>query len=231
MKNPDVKKMFETIATGYDFQNRFLSLRVDTWWRKKMVENIQERNGGRVLDVATGTAEIALEIAKQRPALQVVGVDFSPGMLRVGMNKIAKRGIGDKIQLLTGDATKLPLKGSRFDAVTIAFGIRNIQEKEATLREFYAGLNPGGQLIIMEFGLPTTPVLGGLYRFYFNKILPWLGDTVSRTGYAYSYLANSVHKFPTNEEFIVMIGKAGFQEVTLKKLTFGIALLFLAKKL
>jgi demethylmenaquinone methyltransferase/2-methoxy-6-polyprenyl-1,4-benzoquinol methylase len=231
MKNPDVKRMFETIATGYDFQNRFLSMRVDTWWRKKMVENIQECKNGLVLDVATGTAEIALEIAKQRPALQVVGVDFSPGMLGVGRKKIAQRRHEDAIHLFAGDATQLPFKGSRFDAVTIAFGIRNIKEKEAALREFYAGLNTGGQLIIMEFGFPTAPVLGGLYRFYFNKILPWLGDTVSRTGYAYSYLARSVHAFPTNEEFMAMIEEAGFQEVTLKRLTFGIALLFLAKKI
>jgi len=231
MKNPDIKKMFETIASGYDFQNRFLSLRVDTWWRKKMVENIQERNRGLVLDVATGTAEIALEIVRQKPTLDVVGVDFSPGMLTVGRKKIAKRRLAEKIQLLAGDATKLPFKESRFDVVTIAFGIRNIKEKEATLREFHAGLNPGGQLIIMEFGLPTAPVLGGWYRFYFNKILPWLGDTISRTGYAYSYLAQSVHEFPTNEEFMAMIEKAGFQEVTLKKLTFGIALLFMARKI
>ena len=231
MKNPDIKKMFETIASGYDFQNRFLSLRVDTWWRKKMVENIQERRGGLVLDVATGTAEIALEIAKRRPALQVVGVDFSPGMLKFGMKKIKQREVEDSIQLVTGDATQLPFRQSQFDVVTIAFGIRNIKEREATLGEFHAGLKPGGQLIIMEFGLPTTPVIGSLYRFYFNKILPWLGDTVSRTGYAYSYLSNSVHEFPANEEFIAMIEKAGFQEVSLKKLTFGIALLFMAKKL
>ena len=231
MKNPDIKKMFETIAGGYDFQNRFLSLRVDTWWRKKMVENIQEHNTGLVLDVATGTAEIALEIAKQRPTLKVVGVDFSPGMLKFGMKKIKQRGVEDRIQLVTGDATQLPFRPSQFGVVTIAFGIRNIKEREATLGEFYAGLNPGGQLIIMEFGFPTTPLIGPLYRFYFNKILPWLGDTVSRTGYAYSYLSNSVHEFPTNEEVIGMIEKAGFQDVTLRKLTFGIALLFMAKKI
>ena len=230
MKNPDIKKMFETIAGGYDFQNRFLSLRVDTWWRKRMVENIQQRNGGVVLDVATGTAEIALEIARTRPGLKVVGLDFSPGMLRVGMKKIAQRRFGDTIRLLVGDATKLPFHSSRFDVVTIAFGIRNIKEKETTLREFYEGLNSGGQLIIMEFGLPATPVLRGLYRFYFNKILPRLGDTISGTGYAYSYLAHSVHAVPGHEEFVGMIEKAGFEDVTVKKLTWGIALLFLARK-
>jgi len=230
MKSPDIKRMFETIASDYDFQNGFLSLGVDTWWRKKMVANIKENSAGLVLDVATGTAEIALEIAKQRPNLRIVGVDFSSNMLRVGVNKVKKKGIEENIQLLMGDAKKLPFKESQFDILTVAFGIRNIREKEATLREFYSALKPGGQLIIMEFGLPTTPVIGRLYQFYFNKVLPWVGDRISRTGYAYSYLANSVHKFPSNDSFIRMIEKVGFHDTMIKKLTLGIALLFMAKK-
>jgi len=230
MKNPDIKKMFETIAEGYDFQNRFLSLRVDTYWRKKMVENIRDDINGTVLDVATGTAEVALEIVRQRPGLKVLGIDFSANMLKIGREKVKKKGFEDKIHLFLGDALKIPFKKSQFDALTIAFGIRNIKERKEALREFYTVLKPGGQLIIMEFGLPNTPLIGHLYQFYFNRILPWLGDTISRTGYAYTYLANSVHKFPLPEDFVGMIEKAGFREVKIKKLTFGTALLFIARK-
>ena len=230
MNNPDIKKMFETIARGYDFQNRLLSLRIDTWWRKKMVENIQNDIDGLVLDVATGTAEIALEIVKQKLNLKVIGIDFSPNMLKIGMSKAKKRGFEDKIQLLIGDAREFPFRESQFDVLTIAFGIRNIKEREATLKEFYSVLKPGGQLIIMEFGFPRTPVLGPLYHFYFNKLLPRVGDKISRTGYAYSYLANSVCEFPDNEGFIGMIEGVGFRDVKIKKLTLGIAVLFMGRK-
>ncbi|MFH0812628.1 MAG: bifunctional demethylmenaquinone methyltransferase/2-methoxy-6-polyprenyl-1,4-benzoquinol methylase UbiE [Pseudomonadota bacterium] len=230
MKNPDIKKMFETIAEGYDFQNRFLSLRVDTWWRKMMVKNMECPPHGMVLDVATGTAEIAIEIVKQRAGLRVVGGDFSPSMLKIGLRKVKKRGFDDKIQLFIGDARNLPFRESQFDVLTIAFGIRNIKEREVTLKEFYSVLKPGGQLIIMEFGLPRTPIVGNLYQFYFNKILPKFGDIISRTGYAYTYLSDSVHRFSAPEDFIRMVEEAGFQKVRIKKLTFGCALLFIATK-
>ena len=230
MKNPDIKDMFDTIASGYDFQNRFLSFMIDAWWRKKMVKNIQNNKHGLVLDMATGTAEIALEIVRQKPKLRVVGGDFSPNMLKIGVEKVKKGGLADKIKMFIGDARKLPFKDAQFDAVTIAFGIRNIREREKTLREFYSVLRPGGQLIIMEFGFPRTPLIGHLYQLYFNKILPRVGNTLSRTGYAYSYLARSVHKFPDNEIFISMIEEAGFRDVKIKKLTLGIAVLFIARK-
>ncbi|MCD6353283.1 MAG: bifunctional demethylmenaquinone methyltransferase/2-methoxy-6-polyprenyl-1,4-benzoquinol methylase UbiE [Proteobacteria bacterium] len=230
MKNPDIKDMFDTIASGYDFQNRFLSFMIDTWWRKKMVKNIQNNTYGLVLDMATGTAEIALEIVRQKPKVRVVGGDFSPNMLKIGVEKVKKRGLADKIKTFIGDARKLPFKNAQFDAVTIAFGIRNIREREKTLREFYSVLRPGGQLIIMEFGFPRTPLIGRFYQLYFNKILPKAGDTISRTGYAYSYLANSVHAFPGEEVFAGMIEDAGFRDVKIKKLTLGIALLFTARR-
>ncbi|MBW1679287.1 MAG: bifunctional demethylmenaquinone methyltransferase/2-methoxy-6-polyprenyl-1,4-benzoquinol methylase UbiE [Deltaproteobacteria bacterium] len=230
MKNPDIKKIFETIAGGYDFQNRLLSLGIDTWWRKKMVQSIQNNAQGLVLDMATGTAEVALEIVGQRPNVTVIGGDFSPNMLRIGTEKIRRRGFANRIRTFIGDARKLPFKNAQFDAITIAFGIRNIREREKTLGQFYSVLKPGGQLIIMEFGFPRTPLLGPLYHFYFNKILPRVGDKISRTGYAYSYLANSVHEFPVNEDFIRMIEGVGFQDVKIKKLTLGIAVLFMGKK-
>jgi len=163
MKNPDIKKIFETIAGGYDFQNRLLSLGIDTWWRKKMVQSIQNNAQGLVLDMATGTAEVALEIVGQRPNVTVIGGDFSPNMLRIGTEKIRRRGFANRIRTFIGDARKLPFKNAQFDAITIAFGIRNIREREKTLGQFYSVLKPGGQLVIMEFGFPRTPLLGPLY--------------------------------------------------------------------
>jgi len=231
MKNPDIKEMFDNIASGYDFQNRFLSLMIDAWWRKKMVKNIQNNTHGLVLDMATGTAEIALEIVRRKPNVKkVIGGDFSPNMLKIGREKIKKRGLADQIDLFIGDARRLPFRKSQFDVVTIAFGIRNIIERGITLSEFYSVLKPGGQLIIMEFGFPQTPFLASLYQFYFNKILPKVGNTLSRSGYAYSYFANSVNQFPDNTTFISMLKKAGFRDITIKKLSLGIALLFIARK-
>jgi demethylmenaquinone methyltransferase/2-methoxy-6-polyprenyl-1,4-benzoquinol methylase len=230
MKNPDVKKMFETIADGYDFQNRFLSLRTDRWWRRMMVKNIECPDHGVVLDVATGTAEIALEIVRQRSGIRVVGIDFSPNMVQVGLRKVKRTRGEDKITLVIGDARRLPFRASQFDVVTVAFGIRNIKERGETLGVLREVLKPGGQLIVMEFGLPQTPILKQVYRYYFDRILPIVGDTISRTGFAYSYLADSVHRFPDPDDFVRLLESSGFKEVKTQKLTFGIALLFMAKK-
>lgn len=230
MNTPNVKLMFESIAGGYDFQNSFLSCGIDTWWRRKMVQCLRADACGSVLDVATGTAEIALRIAKKRKRLQVVGLDFSPRMVVFGTNKVRRKGLGDRVRFVLGDARFLPFRGSEFEALTIAFGIRNMDERERILQEFYTLLRPGGQLIIMEFGVPEAPVIGGLYRFYFDKILPRVGDFISGTGYAYTYFSRSVHDFPSRREFVGMIEAAGFREVQVKPLTLGIALLFTAVK-
>ncbi|MBN2468617.1 MAG: bifunctional demethylmenaquinone methyltransferase/2-methoxy-6-polyprenyl-1,4-benzoquinol methylase UbiE [Deltaproteobacteria bacterium] len=230
MKNPDIKSMFDTIAGGYDFQNRFLSLWIDMWWRKRMVNSLEQNNAGLILDMATGTAEIAMKIAQRRPRTKVFGGDFSPNMLRIGMRKVQKRGLANRIKMFIADARRLPFREAQFDAVTIAFGIRNIKEREKTLKEFYTVLKPGGQIIIMEFGFPRAPLVGRLYQFYFNRILPRVGDTISRTGYAYTYLADSVHAFPKEKVFVKMMEEAGFRGVRIRKLTLGIAVLFTAEK-
>lgn len=228
MQNFNVKSMFETIAGGYDFQNRFLSCWIDTWWRRKMVQCLRKDTSGVVLDVATGTAEVALRIARKRSNLQVVGLDFSPRMMALGARKVRRKGLQERISFVLGDAQRLPFRDAAFEALTVAFGIRNMNDRERVLREFSTIIRPGGQLVIMEFGIPRTPVLGGLYKFYFDKILPRVGDVISGTGYAYSYLSRSVHDFPSQETFAKMIEAAGFREVQVKPLTLGIALLFTA---
>jgi demethylmenaquinone methyltransferase/2-methoxy-6-polyprenyl-1,4-benzoquinol methylase len=230
MKDYQVRRMFETIAFSYDLQNSFLSMRRDVYWRKVMARSLQARTEPLILDVATGTAEVAIEICRQHPKARVVGVDFSPKMLAIGREKVKARNLDNRIQLNLGDGRQLPVRSDQFDAVTIAFGIRNIEQRLQALTEFRRALKPGGQLMIMEFDMPDDLVLGTIYRVYFDHILPPVGNWLSRTNYAYSYLADSVHNFPTESEFLEEIGSVGFTSLGVKKLTYGIAKIFMGVK-
>ncbi|MCG6981043.1 MAG: bifunctional demethylmenaquinone methyltransferase/2-methoxy-6-polyprenyl-1,4-benzoquinol methylase UbiE [Deltaproteobacteria bacterium] len=226
MKDYQVKRMFESIAFSYDFQNSFLSLRRDTYWRRVMAQCLHLPGEASVLDMATGTGEVAVEICRHHPRAKVIGVDFSPKMLTVGREKKKFKKFASRIHLSLGDGRQLPFQSGSFEAATIAFGIRNIEEREQALREFYRVLKPGGQLLIMEFDIPNDPLLGGIYRLYFDYLLPPLGNLLSRTNYAYSYLATSVHDFPTEREFLQEIGRAGFVSPGVKRLTYGVAKIF-----
>ena len=230
MNDSAVKAMFETIAPSYDFQNSFLSLRRDIYWRRALADILQLEKGGLVVDVAVGTAETALAISLRYPQVRVIGVDFSPAMLKVGSKKIASRGSDARISLTAGDGRQLPIRCDSADAVTISFGIRNMEERSLVLGEFYRVLKPGGRLFIMEFSYPDQPLLYRMYRFYFDHILPPVGNLLSGTDYAYSYLAESVESFPHDEQFIAEIVAAGFSDPKIKKLTFGIAKIFQARK-
>jgi len=230
MKDTAVKSMFETIAGGYDFQNSCLSLGVDIYWRKVLAGMLQLPLDGLVLDVAVGTSEVAMAICRRHTEARVLGIDFSPAMLAVAQKKISRRGLTSRINLATGDGRRLPVASATVGAVTISFGIRNIEEKALVLAEFYRVLKPGGQLLIMDFSYPEGPLLGPLYRFYLNHILPPLGNFISGTDYAYSYLAESVANFPGDREFLGLIAAAGFHDCGVKKLTFGIAKIFAGRK-
>jgi demethylmenaquinone methyltransferase/2-methoxy-6-polyprenyl-1,4-benzoquinol methylase len=230
MKDTEVRTMFETIAGSYDLQNSVLSLRRDIHWRKVLARAIPLGARGVVLDVAVGTAEVALEICRAHATARVIGIDFSPAMLRVGLEKIKARRLDRRIAVLAGDGRRLPVRTASVEAVSIAFGIRNIEERSLALQEFYRVLKPGGTLFIMEFSYPDGPLLGPLYRFYFEHILPPLGNWLSRTDYAYSYLAHSVDQFPSDALFLQEIGNAGFQRLGVRKLTFGIAKIFQGTK-
>jgi demethylmenaquinone methyltransferase/2-methoxy-6-polyprenyl-1,4-benzoquinol methylase len=226
LKDFQVRKMFESIAFSYDFQNSVLSMGQDLFWRRVLAKSIQVLDGHLILDMATGTAEVAIEICKHHPQIRVVGMDFSPAMLSIGRRKVRARNLGERIHLSIGDARFLPLKNASFNAVTIAFGIRNIEERRDVLSEFYRILKPGGQLLIMEFGYPDNPILKGFYRLYFDQVLPLLGNWLSRTDYAYTHLVQSVRTFPKDRDFIEEIGESGFVHLRVKKLTQGIAKIY-----
>lgn len=223
---PFVREMFDRIAPRYDLLNRLLSLRRDVAWRKKMVSVMILPDNGRVLDVACGTGDVAIEICRQKgPRVKVIGIDFSPGMLHLAWEKIRHnryRGIS----LLAGDALALPFGGTSFHAVTIAFGIRNIQDKAGALRAFYEHLMPGGMLLVLELATPKKSRLQEAYMAYFKRVLPIIGRIFSQHNYAYSYLPDSVARFPTPDVFMSIMAQAGFAHITCRRLTLGIANLF-----
>ena len=216
--------MFDSIAADYDKLNHLLSLDVDKAWRKKAIREV--RPGGKVLDLACGTGDFAIAIARALPESHVTGVDLSTGMLSVMEQKVRDLGLEGRIESEEGDGENLRFEDSTFDRVTNAFGIRNCEEKEKGLEEALRVLVPGGKLVILELSRPDNKVLRWFYDLYFLNILPKIGGSVSGDKAAYSYLPASVKNFPGKKEFTAMMRDAGFERVTHKALTFGICRMY-----
>lgn len=231
LERPFVKDMFDAIAPSYDFLNRFLSLRQDMYWRRTMVSVMDLPQQAGVLDVACGTGDVSLEILKQHaPGVTVCGIDFSPEMLKRGHRKIRRRKADRSIHLVAGNALELPVASESMDAVTIAFGIRNIVDRRSALEAFHGALKKGGMLLVLELTVPETRPLRTLYLAYFQKILPFIGGFFSRHQKAYQYLPQSVLNFPASAEFAAMMRSAGFAGVKWKPMTFGVVTLFVGYK-
>lgn len=220
--------MFDAIARRYDTLNRVLSAGLDRRWRRQAVVALRLTGRERVLDMCTGTGDLAIEAATAPAgaAAQVVGVDFSGEMLRHALAKVRGRSLGARIQLARGDATKIPLPSSTFDAAMVAFGIRNVLDPAEACREFARVLRPGGRLVILEFGSPRVPGLRALYLWYFRRVLPVVGRLVSRHQEAYTYLPASVMEFPSGEAFAAILRNAGFRDVQSQRLTLGVVYLY-----
>lgn len=228
---PYVRDMFNHIAPRYDFLNRLLSLRRDVYWRRELVDRLDVTPGARILDVACGTGDVALEIVRQTGgAVFVAAADFAPQMLYLAKPKIDGYAAGDNIRLMAADAFRMPFGRACFDAVTIAFGIRNIQDKATVLKRFYELLKPGGRLAVLELATPDSSLLRRAYLFYFNRLLPLVGRLFSKHTFAYSYLPASVAQFPPAAEFAAQMRSAGFHHVTYRKMTMGVAVLFIGDK-
>ncbi|MCK5838001.1 MAG: bifunctional demethylmenaquinone methyltransferase/2-methoxy-6-polyprenyl-1,4-benzoquinol methylase UbiE [Desulfobacula sp.] len=225
-----IKDMFDRIAPKYDFLNRLLSLRQDTVWRTQMVKAATLQNGSRVLDVACGTCDVALEISSQlKGQACIFGLDFSFGMLKLGKQKLIQM-CQKNISLLTADALHLPFQQRLFDAVFIAFGIRNIMNRQRALTAFLTVLKAGGRLAVLELTTPQKGIFRSLYLLYFQKILPVIGSFFSKDLNAYTYLPDSVLNFPSPVEFSKLMRQAGFENVRFKQMTFGIVTLFVGIK-
>lgn len=229
-KKEQVSAMFDNIAGKYDFLNHFLSLGIDRVWRKRMVEKIKEEQPRKILDVATGTADSAIAIAKELTNAKVTGIDISPGMLAVGRTKIAEQSLIDRIELLDGDSENLQFEDATFDAVTVAFGVRNYENLRRGLEEMFRVLKPGGRIVVLEFSRPKVFPLAQLFNVYFKFILPLIGRLTSKDQRAYSYLYESVQAFPDGKDFEKELLAAGFKSTQCEALTFGICSLYLGRK-
>ncbi|MCC9166040.1 bifunctional demethylmenaquinone methyltransferase/2-methoxy-6-polyprenyl-1,4-benzoquinol methylase UbiE [Pontibacter harenae] len=228
-KKSQVAQMFNNIAGNYDFLNHFLSAGIDIIWRKKAVSLLAPEKPKKVLDIATGTADFAIETLRLKPE-KITGVDISEGMLAVGRDKIAKKGLSDKIELVLGDSENLPFEDNSFDAITVAFGVRNFENLSKGLSEMNRVLKPGGTAVILEFSKPRSFPMKHLYQFYFKNILPLVGRFVSKDRAAYTYLPESVQAFPDGNDFLTIFKNVGFKETKWHSLTFGISSIYIGKK-
>lgn len=221
--------MFDDIAGSYDFLNHLLSLNVDRNWRRKAIRTLRPLHPKQILDVATGTGDLAIAALSLDPD-HVTGVDVSAGMLEVGRKKIMKMGLGEQISFVEAPCEKLPFPESSFDAAMVAFGVRNFTDPDQGLRELFRILRPGGKLVILEFSLPEQRGLRAMYRIYFHRILPLIGKVFSKDLAAYRYLPESVESFAKGSAFVSMLNHAGFSASTFKPLTLGICGLYTGMK-
>ena len=225
-KKQQVAEMFDNISHKYDFLNHFLSLGIDIRWRKKAVKQLTEIQPKLMLDIATGTGDFAIEALNKLNPDKIIGVDISEGMLSVGREKLKKKKLDDKIELLSGDSENLPFEDNKFDAIIVAFGVRNFENLEKGLAEMYRVLRPGGKVVVLEFSKPKRFPFKQLYNFYFKNILPTLGKTISKDNSAYTYLPESVRSFPDGNAFTSILDKLGFNKTECKPLTLGISSIY-----
>ena len=227
-KKNQVTKMFDNIAGSYDFLNHTLSLGMDNIWRKIAIKKLNNKPA-TILDIATGTGDFAISASKYTNA-NITGIDISQGMLDVGVEKITKKGLSNRIQLQLADSEKLPFQNNSYDAITAGFGVRNFEDLNKGLSEMYRTLKSGGKVAILEPSEPTHFPLKQFYNLYFHHILPFIGGIISKDKNAYTYLPDSVSAFPSGNDFLTELDKVGFKECKHIPLTFGIVSLYIAIK-
>ncbi len=228
-KKEQVKQMFDAISEDYDGLNRVISFGFDLKWRKKVVRTVLKKDAKRVLDIATGTGDLAIQLAN-KGIPQVTGLDLSPGMLDVGREKVRRKGLENKVEMIVGDSENLPFEDEVFDAVTVAFGVRNFEHLEKGLSEIFRTLKKGGMLVILETSVPTKFPFKQGYKAYTRFILPLIGKLFSKDKSAYAYLSESAAAFPYGEEFNNILGKIGFIAMENRPQTLGVATIYTAIK-
>lgn len=229
-KKEQVAEMFNSIAFRYDFLNRFLSAGTDVRWRKKAINQLKNLQPKFILDVATGTADMALMEMKLLRPEKITGIDIADKMLEIGRQKIDKQGLGDKITLLNGDSETINFPDNSFDAVTVAFGVRNFENLEKGLSEIRRVLKPGGKLVVLEFSKPKTKGFSWFYNFYMKLVAPQFGKMFSKNKEAYSYLNNSIQAFPEGDAFVTILNQQGYSHTSCKKLSLGICSIYCGSK-
>lgn len=229
-KKEQVADMFNNISKTYDFLNHFMSLGIDILWRKKAISELKKVKPQLMLDVATGTGDFAFEAIQILNPSKVIGVDISQGMLDVADEKIKKRGLADRFEVRLGDSEKLLFEDDTFDAVTVAFGVRNYENLEQGLSDMLRVLKPGGKIVILEFSKPQKFPVKQVYNFYFNSVTPAIGKLFSKNNDAYKYLPESVAAFPDGKSFLTLMHKVGFKDTKFQPLTFGISSIYTGVK-
>lgn len=229
MQKRNVRRLFDSIAHRYDLLNHLLSGGIDVYWRRAAIDALASAQPSRILDVATGTADLALAALRLNP-IEVVGVDISEAMLEVGRRKLASRNGAGKIRLEKGEAEHLQFADNQFDAAMVAFGARNFENLVLGLSEMRRVIKPGGKIVVLEFSKPRRTPFKQLYFFYFRNILPFIGRTISNDREAYQYLPDTVMQFPDGEAFVRILGDIGFSSITERPLTFGIATIYCGEK-
>jgi demethylmenaquinone methyltransferase/2-methoxy-6-polyprenyl-1,4-benzoquinol methylase len=224
-KKENVRQMFNNIASSYDFLNHFLSLGIDNLWRKRLVKLILAKNPATVLDVATGTADLAIAVSKKSKA-RITGIDIAEDMVAIGQKKIAARGLTEQIQLKVADSEKIPFSDFSYEAAIVSFGVRNFENLDKGLSEMNRVLKRGGMIAVLEFSRPKHFPVRNLYMFYFKQILPRIGRMVSGDKGAYTYLPDSVSQFPDGADFLRHLQLCGFTETKEHRLSFGIATIY-----
>jgi len=221
--------MFNNISWRYDLLNRLLSFGIDIWWRKKAIAQLKANQPKFILDIATGTGDLAIEALSLNPD-KIIGVDISEGMLEFGRKKLIRKGLQNKIELRLGDSEKLLFPESHFDSVMVSFGVRNFENLHAGLNEILRVLRPGGKLVILEFSKPKNSIIRFLYNFYNRTALPILGRMLSKDATAYTYLPESVAAFPEGDSFVNILTSTGFKKTKALPLTFGISTVYIGTK-
>ena len=230
MSDSPIARMFDRISPKYDRLNHLLSLNIDKTWRKKTAKAVAKSQPETILDLATGTADLAIALAKYNPQTHIIGLDISEKMLAIGKEKVKKQGLENQIDLRLGDAAALSFESQFFDAVTVAFGVRNFEDLQQGLSEICRVLKPNGQVYILEFSMPERFPIKQAYQLYFKQILPKIGKQVSKDDWAYSYLPESVERFPKPVDFTRTLSLYGFSKGTVQRFGFGIATLYSAVK-
>lgn len=229
-KKAQVARMFDSISWRYDFLNHFLSAGVDIYWRRRAMSELKTLKPKLILDVATGTADLAVQAIKSLDPEKVIGVDISDGMMEIGRKKVEEKGLSKKIELRKGDSENLPFEENKFDAVICAFGVRNFENLENGLADMLRVLKPGGKVVILEFSKPEKFPFREFYGLYFRFVVPIVGRLVSRDRSAYDYLPASVHAFPRGKTFVGILDRLGYKNAACNPLTFGISSIYTGTK-